>query len=48
MATQTENEDDLKEVSRQLREALRDCEDLLERVRMLLGRSQEADNPPSD
>jgi len=46
MATHPEEPHDLKETNRQLREALQDCHNLLERTRELLRRTQQDNDPP--
>jgi hypothetical protein len=45
MATQPQIPNDLKETKRQLREALQDCDDLLEHTKELLRRTQQDNDP---
>jgi hypothetical protein len=47
MATKTEEPRALKEVNRQVREALQDCEKLLERSAFLLRESKQDNDPPN-
>jgi hypothetical protein len=46
MATHFDELAELREVNRQLREALKDCHDLLERTRELLRRTGQDNDPP--
>ena len=46
MATHPQDTQDLHEVKRQVKEALRDCDDLLQRTRRLLRWSEQDNDPP--
>lgn len=47
MATHPDDSEDLKTVNQKLREALKDCHELLDRSRELLHLSSQDNDPPS-
>lgn len=48
MATHPNDPEDVREVHRQLKEALRDCDELLLRANRLLRPTEQDNDPPED
>jgi hypothetical protein len=47
MASQPAEFDDLEEIRQRLRRAVKHCEDLLDHARLLLGRVEQDNDPPT-